>query len=433
MDVSAAPLLDLSTAGGRPEPAVAALLAPVFAALLERASAPLLDGAAGAPAGPEVVSPAGGRVLPPAGNGLPRAAAVQAVAAQRFGAAIGGDVVSGASAPAMPPFADVADARPAAAAPADERVPAALPSAASAAAAQVPSFAMAGGPNPRPEGAAKDLSPASPFPAAGGMPAETVPDAWPNGVPPAVRRADTPPQGGTPTPDIGPSAAERAAGSQPPTPAGGDPSRVFPAIEDASFFEAAARADRAHDAGETPTAGAARAGVAAPPAASPAAAVVAAAGPVADETAAGARGDVRVGAAGHGHEPQDAFVKQVQWLAQAGGRQHAQLRLDPPALGTVDVGVHTDGDRVQIHLVVADAAARDGLEAGLTRLRDVLAGQGLQLVSVQFEQRGAGDQQAYAHGGTPAADPSEAFRSDDESGPAPACGAPRRGLLDVYA
>lgn len=51
----------------------------------------------------------------------------------------------------------------------------------------------------------------------------------------------------------------------------------------------------------------------------------------------------------------------------------AELRLDPPSLGKVELNIRLDGDRLHIQMHAANAAVRDSLLMGLDRLRSELA------------------------------------------------------------
>ena len=53
--------------------------------------------------------------------------------------------------------------------------------------------------------------------------------------------------------------------------------------------------------------------------------------------------------------------------------KQAEIRLDPPELGKLDMNVKLDGERLQVHLHAATAQVRDALQAGIERLRSDLA------------------------------------------------------------
>ncbi|MGI2258627.1 flagellar hook-length control protein FliK [Shewanella sp. GXUN23E] len=71
--------------------------------------------------------------------------------------------------------------------------------------------------------------------------------------------------------------------------------------------------------------------------------------------------------------------------------QHAELRLDPPDMGKIDLNIRLDGDRLHIQMHAANNQIRDALQSGLDRLRAELAQdhQGdIQLDIGQGEQQG---------------------------------------------
>ncbi|NRD72019.1 flagellar hook-length control protein FliK [Shewanella sp. VB17] len=51
----------------------------------------------------------------------------------------------------------------------------------------------------------------------------------------------------------------------------------------------------------------------------------------------------------------------------------AEIRLDPPELGKVELSIRLDGDRLHIQMHAANASVRDSLQIGLERLRSELA------------------------------------------------------------
>ena len=53
--------------------------------------------------------------------------------------------------------------------------------------------------------------------------------------------------------------------------------------------------------------------------------------------------------------------------------KQAEIRLDPPELGKLDMSVRLEGDRLQVQLHAATAQVRDALQSGIERLRSDLA------------------------------------------------------------
>lgn len=117
----------------------------------------------------------------------------------------------------------------------------------------------------------------------------------------------------------------------------------------------------------------------------------------------------------------------VRWMAdQKIG--HAHIKVTPNDLGTVEVRLRLEGDRVHADFTSAQAEVRQALENSLPRLRDMLGQHGFQLAHADVGQQHAPPSQGGAspHGDTPA---------DTEA----AAETPRtvrmtmRGLVDAYA
>lgn len=71
--------------------------------------------------------------------------------------------------------------------------------------------------------------------------------------------------------------------------------------------------------------------------------------------------------------------QKVAWIARDGGHT-AHIRLDPPELGSLTVKVSVDTDsNTQVSFMAASPQARDLLESQMSRLRDMLAQQGMDL------------------------------------------------------
>ena len=78
------------------------------------------------------------------------------------------------------------------------------------------------------------------------------------------------------------------------------------------------------------------------------------------------------------HRWQDAFTQKVVWLA-GNNRQAAQITLNPPQTGPIEVSLKIDNGNATANFVSANAEVRESIEAALPRLREMFAGLGLEL------------------------------------------------------
>jgi flagellar hook-length control protein FliK len=126
-----------------------------------------------------------------------------------------------------------------------------------------------------------------------------------------------------------------------------------------------------------------------------------------------------------------ALAQHVVWMA---GKdvQVAELRIDPPELGPVEVRLQLNGDEAVVQFVSAHADVRSALEGAIARLRESLAQSGIQLGEASVGAESFRDQR-----------PSDAGRDergfararDGDQGwsdPLPA-GRVQRGLVDLFA
>ncbi|KFZ38187.1 hypothetical protein HR45_06720 [Shewanella mangrovi] len=77
--------------------------------------------------------------------------------------------------------------------------------------------------------------------------------------------------------------------------------------------------------------------------------------------------------AGIGQQITNLLKDRVQ-LQLEHGQQTAQIRLDPPRLGSIDVRISIEGDRTVVHLNASHAAIRDAIANTTEQLRTALAG-----------------------------------------------------------
>ncbi len=91
----------------------------------------------------------------------------------------------------------------------------------------------------------------------------------------------------------------------------------------------------------------------------------------------------------------------VRWFAGR-GIGTAEIRLDPPDLGPLQVTVHTQREGASVHFSAANASVRDLLEHSLPRLRELLESGGMNLVDVNVthQRHGGGYRDAPPEPGT---------------------------------
>ena len=130
----------------------------------------------------------------------------------------------------------------------------------------------------------------------------------------------------------------------------------------------------------------------------------------------------------HGGHFDEDIGDAVRWMAdQKIG--HAHIKVTPNDLGTVEIRLRLDGDRVHADFSSAQAEVRQALENSLPRLRDMLGQHGFQLAHADVGQQHTPPSQG---GGAPTG---AGGRDSAES----AIEAPRtvrmtaRGLVDAYA
>ena len=83
----------------------------------------------------------------------------------------------------------------------------------------------------------------------------------------------------------------------------------------------------------------------------------------------------------------------------------AEIRLDPPEMGSMQVRVNVQGDAASVSFIVQSPQAREALAQAEPRLKDMLAQQGIELgessVRQQSQEQGQGqsDPQSQSRGG----------------------------------
>ena len=84
-------------------------------------------------------------------------------------------------------------------------------------------------------------------------------------------------------------------------------------------------------------------------------------------------------------EWKEEFGERVRWLINQ-KMQTAELKINPPQLGSVEIRIHVQNEQVSIQFQTAHAMVKDTLEDSLPRLREILNSSGLDLVDVDVAQ-----------------------------------------------
>ncbi|MDH3451410.1 MAG: flagellar hook-length control protein FliK [Gammaproteobacteria bacterium] len=83
---------------------------------------------------------------------------------------------------------------------------------------------------------------------------------------------------------------------------------------------------------------------------------------------------------------QPTLGERLVWMVSH-GQQRAEIQLEPPQLGRVDVHIVMQGDRAQLAFAADTPASRELLEQSLPRLREMMSDAGIDLTDVNVENR----------------------------------------------
>ena len=136
--------------------------------------------------------------------------------------------------------------------------------------------------------------------------------------------------------------------------------------------------------------------------------------PYADMNSASATATVSLPVGSNGWS--DAVVDKVMWFS-ANQLSNAEIKLNPPDLGPLQVRISTQHDQASVIFTSPHAAVREALDQALPRLRDMLGGQGIQLSDASVGGQGASRQQQQQGGENRA--PSQGFFGGDDSSDTP--------------
>lgn len=129
----------------------------------------------------------------------------------------------------------------------------------------------------------------------------------------------------------------------------------------------------------------------------------------------------------------DAFSQRVVWLVGQ-QQQSAELHVNPPDLGPIDITLSLDRDRAQITFVSAHAPVRDAIENALPRLQEALQQAGIQLGGTSVSAESSRQQQGSANLPAPGSQQAAAAHAAAvQTPPSSAIVITRQGLVDIFA
>lgn len=139
----------------------------------------------------------------------------------------------------------------------------------------------------------------------------------------------------------------------------------------------------------------------------------------------------------HDHAWAQGFGERITWLAKQ-DIQAAQITLNPPQLGPIQIALNLNGDQASASFGVANADVRQAIENALPQLREMFASAGIQLgdanVGAQLPQQ-ARDQAAQMAGSRRGTDENAILPAQDnlETGVITRATRQGSGLVDLFA
>jgi flagellar hook-length control protein FliK len=88
----------------------------------------------------------------------------------------------------------------------------------------------------------------------------------------------------------------------------------------------------------------------------------------------------------------DEFSQKITWLATSNQDQSAELHLNPPQLGPLDVVLKVSGDQATALFTSSHAAVREAIEQSIPKLREMLADNGIMLGNTTVSDQAPRDQ-----------------------------------------
>jgi flagellar hook-length control protein FliK len=133
------------------------------------------------------------------------------------------------------------------------------------------------------------------------------------------------------------------------------------------------------------------------------------------------------------------FAQKVTWIATH-NKQSAELTLNPPSMGSIEISLKLDSSKstATAFFVSSNAEVRETIETSLPRLREMLAGAGIQLgqthVGAESFRQASGNGQPTGQGASPSWNDMDILASDpQEARSAVSLIGAGRGLIDMFA
>ena len=114
----------------------------------------------------------------------------------------------------------------------------------------------------------------------------------------------------------------------------------------------------------------------------------------------------------HTPEGKQQINEKIRWMVNA-RQSMAEIRLDPPELGSMQVRVNVSGDAASVSFVVQSQVARDAIADAMPKLREMLSEQGIDLGEAFVQQQDRQNQHDAQEQGF-ASGQHEGFDFDDE-------------------
>jgi flagellar hook-length control protein FliK len=132
---------------------------------------------------------------------------------------------------------------------------------------------------------------------------------------------------------------------------------------------------------------------------------------------------------------QAEFGQKIVWMA-TNERQNAQLTLNPPQMGPIEISLSVKNEQATAIFVSANPEVREAIESALPRLREMLAGVGVELGQTNVSAESFRQAQDQRQGGRMQGEGGDG-RGDEQSVQLTGSGGDARhrgnGLVDTFA